>query len=153
MWWILLAKLIGLIILALAIMSVYLYIDYKYVGWNDFSMKYGENFMLSTDNPDIGIPENIGNIRFKDTVVKITSTDKQTVQANITNVLNGMTKAFVGNKSPDVKFKLADPGLNPYSFSIEGVSDPVTTAGKTSLDEQWDLTKDITITGKMKIFI
>lgn len=149
MWWILIAKLIGLFLLAMFIMGVYLYIDYQYVGWDEFTMKYGQNFMLTGDD---GKPENVGRIKFKNTVVTITSTDNEPKTANITNVLNGMTEAHAGNTNKDIKFKLADPGLCPYSFSIEGVSDPVTTAGRTSLEDQWDLTQNIIITGKMKMF-
>jgi hypothetical protein len=146
-----LIKLGLLVALAMFIMGVYYYIQSAYVGWTDFTMKYGQNFLVKCK------PEEVANIRFKNVVVTINSLDGEIKSANVTNILNGMVAAFEGNTDSSLKFKLADPGLTPYTFSIQGINDPETIArieretGLKELEPQWDGTRDIIMSGKMKL--
>lgn len=139
------ASVIVVIVIGLIIGITYKIIEYNYIGWTDFTMTYGKNFLINC------APELVSTIIFKDCILNITSTDDELKTYNVTNILNKMVLAYQGNTKPDYKFKLSDPGLTPYTFTLPGISDPETLNGMTSLEPQWDATQNIKLTGYFKL--
>jgi len=110
------------IILAIVVIIVVIiglaYILNKYTGWQNFSMKKGENFqMTNIDSTEIS------KLKFRSCIFTTTGKDGTTKTANVTSVLNGMVAAYDGNTNKNYIFKLDDPGLSPYSFQLPGFND------------------------------
>lgn len=95
------------------------YIIYTYTGWESFTMKRYENFLLNKDINDIS------TLIFKDVYLTVNGRDGKQIKQNITSVLNGMTSAYKNTNNEDgvYVFKLDDPGLNFYSFIINNLTD------------------------------
>lgn len=114
-------------------------------GWVEFSLKHGENFNVTIP------PKEVSNINFRDCKYSVTSTQGSTKEVDVTSILNNMVSAYKNNTIEDLKFRLSDPGLSSYSFTIPGLSDPATLNGRTSLPAEWDTTRKVTLIGKYYI--
>lgn len=134
-----------IIIMTIIIICAMKYLLYKYTGWIKFNMSNGQNFQVHS------LPENISKITFIDTIYTIVATDNTIASRDVSGVLNGMVAAYTGNNNENYIFKLTDPGLNPYSFIINGVSDSKTLNGAKELQPKWNNSTNVTLSGYYKL--
>ena len=126
-----------------------LYMLYFRLGWNSFSMKYNENFLVNLP------PERIQDVRFKNCIYTVSNVDNtKQYTKDVTSQLNFMIDGYKGNTNPDYIFKLEDDGLTQYSFIIQGLTDkcdkdPIT--GNCIIADEWKNTINVNLTGQYKL--
>lgn len=142
---------VGLIIIIILMK----FLIYQYTGWIKFNMKYEENFQVLNTNP-----KKISKIIFTDVKYTLIANDNSIAEIDVSNILNKMIKAYKNSDNENYRFKLADPGLNEYSFVINGISnkDSLVVVGKNintgeniyDLPEKWR-TKKVSLIGYYKL--
>lgn len=105
----------------------------------EFNLKKSENFRINVRN------EYAQNLRFKNCIVTLISTDNDVATKNVTNNLNLMLDNSKEQNMPEL-FKLSMSGLNAYSFVIDGVSDVNTITKNHKIADKW-MNGDITLHG------
>lgn len=131
-----------LVIIVILLSLIIFYFVVEYIGWTTFTMKNNENFMLSTDYDNTILPK----VLFKNCMLTITSSTNAVKTADVSSALNRMTNAFTTSDVNNYIFKLADPGLNVYSFTIPGFND------KGAVPSVWENSK-LVLNGRYKISV
>jgi hypothetical protein len=128
-------------VIIIVIIIILITLFYKFFGWTAFSYKTGDNPVWSTNSG-----KNAGQIRFKNCIFTIATSDGKIVTRNVTSVLNGMAVAYKGKINSGINYlKLTRP-INAFSFVIPGYNDvksgtdpsyPIWKTAKSSLTGYW----------------
>lgn len=118
---------------------------YKYTGWKTFTMEKFQNFQV-VDN-DI---TKVGKLKFDNCILTLNSGPKGDITKTftVTYALNTMAGAYKKTSKKGYTFKLSDPGLSIYTFTLPSFNDATV---KPDPDIWSDNTAILKLTGKYKI--
>ena len=136
--------------IAILVLIIYIICHEMYTGWIDFKIEKLQNIKI-VDLP----PEKVSKLKFRNCVLTLVSHTGETKTFNVEYVLNAMVSAYEGNKEPNYKFKLDDPGLSVYSFQLPGFNDDKTKPDPSMWDDnpisEGGSNTTVTLVGKYKL--